>query len=222
MTSCPRLFELANRAKANGIAGSQMIDASELRDREPHVQGLSALLIPGTAVVDFRIIAEQLAADIVQTGGEVILGHPVMQIDVRAAVVHIATDAHELVFDHLVVCAGLQSSLLARMVGAASDPRDHPIPRGVLRDCARTHRPHPRSRVPGPRPSLSLPRSAFHSRSWWPCPCRTERCPGNVPGRISVERCTASRHMAHRQGIQEREKWRASTGEWALGRYAVR
>ena len=123
----PRLFDLANRAKANGIAGSQMIDASELRDREPHVQGRSALLIPGTAVVDFRVIAEQLAADIVQTGGEVILGHPVMQIDVRAAVVHIATDAHELVFDHLVVCAGLQSSLLARMVGAASDPQIIPF-----------------------------------------------------------------------------------------------
>ena len=36
----------------------------ELRAREPHVRGLSALLIPGTAVVDFHLIAEQLAAEI--------------------------------------------------------------------------------------------------------------------------------------------------------------
>jgi L-2-hydroxyglutarate oxidase LhgO len=134
----PRLFQLANRAKANGIPGSRVIDASELRDREPHVRGLSALLIPGTAVVDFRIIAEQLAADIVQKGGEIILGHPVMEIHVRGGVVHVATDAHEWVFDHLVVCAGLQSSLLARMVGASSDPEIIPF-RGEYYEIALEH-----------------------------------------------------------------------------------
>ena len=123
----PRLFDLANRAKANGIPGSQLIGASDLRAREPHVRGRSALLIPGTSVVDFRVIADQLASDIVQTGGEVILGHPVLEIGVRAAMVHVATDAHEQDFDHLVVCAGLQSSLLARMVGASSDPEIIPF-----------------------------------------------------------------------------------------------
>jgi len=123
----PRLFQLANRAKANGIPGSRVIDASELRDREPHVRGLSALLIPGNGGRRLRIIAEQLAADIVQKGGEIILGHPVMEIHVRGGVVHVATDAHEWVFDHLVVCAGLQSSLLARMVGASSDPEIIPF-----------------------------------------------------------------------------------------------
>ena len=123
----PRLFDLASRAEANGIPGSRLINASELRDREPHVQGLSALLIPGTAVVDFRVIAEQLASEIVQKGGHVILGHPVMEIDVRSSAVHIATDAHEQVYDYLVVCAGLQSSLLARLAGAASDPEIIPF-----------------------------------------------------------------------------------------------
>ena len=123
----PYLFELASRAKANGIAESRLIDASELRDREPHVQGLSALLIPGTAVVDFRIIAEQLAADIAETGGWIILGQPVTEIHARNGTVHVATDAQELVFDHVVVCAGLQSSLLARMVGASSDPEIIPF-----------------------------------------------------------------------------------------------
>lgn len=123
----PQLFELANRAKANGIPGSRVIDASELHDREPHVRGLSALLIPETAVVDFRVIAGQLAADIVQTGGEIILGHPVTQIHSKGSVVHIATEAHERVFDHVVVCAGLQSSILARLAGASSEPEIIPF-----------------------------------------------------------------------------------------------
>ena len=134
----PRLFELADRAKANGIPGPQVISASELRDREPHVEGLSALLIPRTAVVDFRLIAEQLAADIVQSGGEIILGHPVLDIDVRSSAVHTVTDAHELTFDRLVVCAGLQSSLAARMVGAPSDPEIIPF-RGEYYEIAPEH-----------------------------------------------------------------------------------
>ncbi len=123
----PQLFELADRAKANGIHGSRVIDPGELREREPHVGGLSALLIPETAVVDFLVIAEQLSAEIAQTGGQIVLGHPVVEIHVRGGAVHVATDAHEHVFDHLVVCAGLQSSLVARMIGASSDPEIIPF-----------------------------------------------------------------------------------------------
>ncbi len=122
-----RLHDLAARAEANGIPGTRLIDASELRDREPHVRGLLALLIPGTAVVDFRLVSEQLAADIVEAGGELILGHPVTAIDVGPSAVRLTTDAHERVFDHVVVCAGLQSSLLARLVGAAPDPEIIPF-----------------------------------------------------------------------------------------------
>jgi L-2-hydroxyglutarate oxidase len=134
----PRLFELADRAKANGIRGSRVIDAAELREREPHVRGLSALLIPETAVVDFRVIAEQLSAEIAQAGGQIVLGHPVMEIHVRGGAVHVATDADERTFDHLVVCAGLQSSLLARMIGASSDPEIIPF-RGEYYEIAPEH-----------------------------------------------------------------------------------
>ena len=84
-------------------------------------------MIPGTAVVDFRSIAEQLATDIRDSGAEVIFGHPVMQIDVRPSEVHIATESDERAFDHLIVCAGLQSSLLARLVCAAADPEIIPF-----------------------------------------------------------------------------------------------
>jgi (S)-2-hydroxyglutarate dehydrogenase len=123
----PHLFELANRAKANGLAGSRLIDSAELRDREPHVRGLSALLIPETAVVEFRRIAEELAVDIVRTGGEVALGSPVTEIHAGSNTVRVATEVDEWIFDHLVVCAGLQSSQLARMVGAPSDPEIIPF-----------------------------------------------------------------------------------------------
>ena len=54
-------------------------------------------------------------------------GAPVTEIHVRGGAVHVATAAHEGVFDHLVVCAGLQSSLVPRMIGAPSDPEIIPF-----------------------------------------------------------------------------------------------
>lgn len=123
----PGLLDLAGRAKANGIPGSRLLDAAQLRDREPHVQGLRALLIPGTAVVDFREIAQQLADDIRDGGAELVLGHPVVDIDRGPSEVRISTDCYERSFDHLVICAGLQSSILARLLGASPQPEIIPF-----------------------------------------------------------------------------------------------
>jgi L-2-hydroxyglutarate oxidase len=173
----PQLFGLADRAKANGIAGSRVIDTSELREREPHVRGLSALLIPETAVVDYRLIAEELAAEIVQAGGEVILGHPVTEIDAASRTVRVATEAQERTFDHVVVCAGLQSSQLARMAGAPADPEIIPF-RGEYYEIA-----------PG--------RRAFHARPRRQCSRRTECGPSALAGGVSMERHTGWRRLAH-------------------------
>ena len=123
----PQLSELAQRAQANGVVGARVLGPSDLRDREPHVRGLSALLIPETAVVDFRLIAEALATDVRQADGDVILGHAVTAIHSASTAALVTTEDDERSFDHVVVCAGLQSSQLARMVGAPSDPEIIPF-----------------------------------------------------------------------------------------------
>ena len=216
----PQLFELADRAKANGIVGSRVIDTSELRDREPHVRGLSALLIPETAVVDFRIIAEQFAADVVRTGGEVILGHPVTEIQAETGTVRVATHAHEWIFDHVVVCAGLQSSQLARMVGAPPDPEIIPfrgettrLPRDPLISSAVSSI---RSQIPVIRSSASTSREALTAMSMsgptlcWPSHRR------GIGGATS-----GFETFGAQSDIRERASWHVSTGEWELAKYAV-
>lgn len=122
-----RLADLAERAEANGIPDTRMIDRSELREREPHVDGLAALLIPSTAVVSYPAIADRLRDDIVEAGGELRLGHRVVGIDSRDGRVVVATDADEMTFDHVVVCAGLQSSMIAELAGAPKDPEIIPF-----------------------------------------------------------------------------------------------
>jgi L-2-hydroxyglutarate oxidase len=122
-----RLGDLATRAAANGIERARLLDPAELREREPHVRGRGALLIPDTAVVDYRLIADQLAVDIVAGGGEVKLGRRVVGLRTDSDGTHLATDSEESRFDHVVVCAGLQSSRVAQFAGASPDPEIIPF-----------------------------------------------------------------------------------------------
>jgi L-2-hydroxyglutarate oxidase LhgO len=116
----PRLQGLSERAAEVGLP-ARLIDPAELRDREPHVVGLSALLIPSTAVVDYKLISRAFADDITAAGGQVLLGRPVIAINQRADQVTVTTPTEELSFDHVVVCAGLQSSIVAELVGVGGD-----------------------------------------------------------------------------------------------------
>lgn len=123
----PGLHDLAERAKENGIPNTRLIDSAELREREPSVEGIAALLIPSTGVVEFPRIAHSLADDVVARGGELLLGQEVTSIAARGQSVRVQTSKAAVSVDHLVVCAGLQSAQLAGFMGAPRDPEIIPF-----------------------------------------------------------------------------------------------
>lgn len=120
------LTDLARRATANGI-GARLIDAGELREREPHASGLAALHVPSAAIVDFTLVASSFARDVVEAGGEIRLGCPVAAVhrsgtgDDGAVVVE--TEDATIRARRAVNCAGLHSDVLARASGADPDTR---------------------------------------------------------------------------------------------------
>lgn len=131
-----RFEAVAERAIANGVPGLRRLGPSALRDLEPHVVGLAALHSPETAVVDYAAVARALAQDVRAAGGEVRLGEEVVGVDRTGSgrlLVRTSTGAHEL--DRLVVCAGLWSDQVARMVGGPPGPAIVPF-RGEYFDLA--------------------------------------------------------------------------------------
>ncbi|MDQ8045267.1 MAG: L-2-hydroxyglutarate oxidase [Patulibacter sp.] len=123
------LAELHRRSVANGVPGARMLDASELRELEPHAAGIAALHSPTTAITDYGAVARQLAADVVAGGGEVRLGTQVVRVlrdDVAGAALLLG-DGSRLRADRVVVCAGLQSDLVARASGVFGGPRIVPF-----------------------------------------------------------------------------------------------
>jgi L-2-hydroxyglutarate oxidase len=123
------LAEIERRAHANGVPDLRRLDdPAALRDLEPHVAGVAAVHSPRTAVVDYAAVTEAMAQDLRAAGGRVLLGHEVTGLGVtdggRARVVAAGL---EETFDRVVVCAGLQSDAVARLVGADPSPRILPF-----------------------------------------------------------------------------------------------
>ncbi|MEV5568758.1 L-2-hydroxyglutarate oxidase [Spirillospora sp. NPDC052269] len=116
------LLEIERRATANGVPGLRRLTAAELREVEPNARGVAALHSPTTAIVDFPAVARSYARDVVKAGGELRLGFEVVRIARRGDRVAVASRDEELVFDRLVICAGLQSDRVARLAGDGPGP----------------------------------------------------------------------------------------------------
>ncbi|WP_345801125.1 L-2-hydroxyglutarate oxidase [Microbacterium sp. AZCO] len=122
------LAEIERRSTANGVPDLARIDGvGRLREIEPHVRGVAAVHSPHTAVVDYASITEAMAQDVRAAGGAIRLGHEVTGIRREDGRVRVTTPVSEDVFDRLVVCAGLQSDVLALLVGADPSPKILPF-----------------------------------------------------------------------------------------------
>ena len=60
----PRLENLLERGKANGVEGLEMIGPERLHEIEPHCVGVKALFSPNTGIVDFSRVAQAMADDV--------------------------------------------------------------------------------------------------------------------------------------------------------------
>ena len=117
---------LAGGAARNGIAVEQL-DAAALREREPAVRGLGALLVAETAVTDYVRLAGVIAAQVQTPGGVVETGVAVTDIRESASSVCVRTTAGERTARRLAACGGLQADRLARMAGVDVDFRIVPF-----------------------------------------------------------------------------------------------
>ncbi|QCB96097.1 L-2-hydroxyglutarate oxidase [Arthrobacter sp. PAMC25564] len=124
----PALAEIEKRSRANGVPGLVRInDVDRLRDIEPHVAGVAAVHSPHTAVVDFAAITEAMAQDVRVAGGTILLGHEVVSMALEGGKVRVGTAVSEHLFDRVIACAGLQSDVVARLVGADPSPKILPF-----------------------------------------------------------------------------------------------
>jgi L-2-hydroxyglutarate oxidase len=122
----PRLDELERRGRANGLKGLERLDRDGLRRIEPHADGVAALLVPETGIVDYGEVARAYAGVIRERGGEVRTGVRVQSVRRETGGLAIETSQGVIRARALVACAGLQADRVARRSGV--DPGVRIVP----------------------------------------------------------------------------------------------
>lgn len=141
-TETDRLRELERRSLANGVPGVRWLDTAAIAELEPEVTGRAALFSPTTAIVDYPAITRSFADDVTAQGGQVLTSTPVSGVRQHGDGVEVVTPGQAHLLSQLIVCAGLQSDLVARAAGDAAAPEIVPFRGEYLR-----LRPHARDRV---------------------------------------------------------------------------
>lgn len=111
----PAMNNVFERGRANGVA-CELIDRERLLELEPHIlNGIGAIHVPETGIVDYREVCERLAAVLRDGGHHIITGAEVTEIVERPGELMAVTTAGEFTGSYLVNCAGLQSDRVTKM-----------------------------------------------------------------------------------------------------------
>jgi 2-hydroxyglutarate dehydrogenase/L-2-hydroxyglutarate oxidase len=123
----PRLQELLERGKENGVPGLRAISPEELREIEPNARGVAALHSASTGIVSFRAVARAMASAIETAGGHVRTRARLLGFHPEAGAVRLHTEAGDLLAKRVITASGLHADRVAALCGAAPDARILPF-----------------------------------------------------------------------------------------------
>ncbi len=111
----PLLENLYLRGQQNGLTNLKKLTKEELKEYEPHVNGLRGIFVPQTGIVDYKIVAEKYGELLRLKGAQINLGEQVIDIQTNGAHVTVITQKQSYSTKLVVNCAGLYSDKVARM-----------------------------------------------------------------------------------------------------------
>jgi len=111
-----RMAALVTRCAENGIPVEEL-SAGQLRECEPNISGVGALLAPSTGIVSYTKITEKMAELVVLGGGEVRYNSRVEAIHEQSDQVTVETSTGSFSGRYLVACAGVMADRVVRMLG---------------------------------------------------------------------------------------------------------
>jgi len=121
-----RMQTLIQRCAENELP-VEVLDAAQLRAREPEITGVGGLFVPSTGIVSYTRICETMVDLVRDAGGEVRFNTEVMRIETSSGDVRVETDAERFHAGHLIACAGLWSDRIVSMLGQKPDFRIVPF-----------------------------------------------------------------------------------------------
>ena len=116
----PKLKEIYQRGLENEIEGTELIDADRLKELEPHVNGVAAIHVPCSGIVDYAGVCRVLQNLLESGNGEVRFNSKVTGINEEGSELAITAGEEEIMSSYLINCAGLHSDRVAKSGGVKS------------------------------------------------------------------------------------------------------
>lgn len=123
----PYLHQLTERGKANGLTDLKSLSGEELKEYEPHVNGVEGLFVPQTGIVDYKEVAAKYAEKFQHFGGHVLTDTEVTDFKKKENLIEVITDGPTLVTRLVVNCSGLHSDKVTKLTGIRPDYRIIPF-----------------------------------------------------------------------------------------------
>ncbi|MBL8016503.1 MAG: L-2-hydroxyglutarate oxidase, partial [Ignavibacteria bacterium] len=91
----------------------RMIDKDELKELEPHANGIKAIHVPYTGIIDYKAVSAAYADKIRQLGGEIRFNEKVLRLKTTGSNCETATQNSSFYSKVFINCCGLQSDEVA-------------------------------------------------------------------------------------------------------------
>ena len=111
------LDELERRGRANGLFGMKRLSKEEIKEYEPHANGIAGLFVPQTGITDYIQVTNTYAKLILERGGEIKMGSRFFSKANDGNELVLQTNSGEVRTKFLVNCGGLQSDRIAKLCG---------------------------------------------------------------------------------------------------------
>jgi len=123
----PELEKLYKRGHENGLTLITYLNKEQIADYEPHLNGVKAIHVPYTGIIDYTEVCEKLAELVIQMGGEIYLNHKAEDIHVETDYTQVITPLKTFATSMLVNCAGLYCDRVAELAGEETDTKIIPF-----------------------------------------------------------------------------------------------
>ncbi|MFN4971587.1 MAG: L-2-hydroxyglutarate oxidase [Bacteroidota bacterium] len=123
----PELDKLYARGHENGLTEIKYVNKQQIAEYEPHLNGVKAIHVPYTGIIDYTQVCNMLHKLVNEAGGEVISGYPVEHIHEEHSTVYITTTQQTVSARMMINCAGLYCDKIAQMAGEETDTRIIPF-----------------------------------------------------------------------------------------------
>ena len=111
-----RINRIYENGKANGCEGIEIIDGNQIKDIEPFVEGIKAIWVPTTGIIDYRRMTEVMAEQVIQLNdkSKILYDHKVSKVLQGQSESQILSKGKSFTAKKVIFCGGLFADQLAQ------------------------------------------------------------------------------------------------------------